>query len=392
MRAFRMRSSLKVLVAFAIGLAMVASQVLAAPLTDEQKKVLQDYFSTSASLGSSASEAAGLLNDEKLSDFFEKYSDRLTLLNVASQAASGNTSLALKTALEKAGTTALEKMAKLSPAIAKFSSGLSAVQWAWTGMELVNNWVVEPWRVQSQLDTYTSARNAGDTRENAMLFVKDIGQIRLTALKEFVNVKGEDVLVPGTKDTLKPELEGQLTEFMDQWFEKMYQDKLAEDAKAALLAQAETAKVEVAALEKELLEKLKASPPPGTGSTGGPVSESIAVLLDASGSMDEQGRMDAAKASARQVIGQMKGNVEVALIVFFDCGDIKTVTEFTTDPAPLLAALEPILPSGGTPLAEGITKAKEYLRTSAKGAAKRLVVLTDGDESCSGDLVGAARK
>jgi Mg-chelatase subunit ChlD len=84
--------------------------------------------------------------------------------------------------------------------------------------------------------------------------------------------------------------------------------------------------------------------------------------------------------------------VEVALIAFFECGDVRTVAAFTTDPNEILKALEPIQPSGGTPLAEGIGIAKEYLRANANSANKRLVVLTDGAESCQGDLVGAARK
>ena len=101
--------------------------------------------------------------------------------------------------------------------------------------------------------------------------------------------------------------------------------------------------------------------------------------------------MDSAKSAARRVIGQMTGSTEVALIVFYECGDIRVVQPFTTDPAALSAALEPILPTGGTPLGGGIAFAKEYLRTNGSGSTLRLVVLTDGDESCGGDLIGAAK-
>jgi Mg-chelatase subunit ChlD len=118
----------------------------------------------------------------------------------------------------------------------------------------------------------------------------------------------------------------------------------------------------------------------------------IALLLDAPGSMADNGRMDQAKASAKAVIGNMKGDFEVALIVFFECGDIRTVADFTTDPAPLLAALEPIQPSGGTPLDASIGMAKEHLRVNGVGATRRLVVLTDGAESCDGDLMDAATR
>jgi hypothetical protein len=388
MRAFIFFPLLKALVALVAGLVMLASHGLAAPLTDAQKDALRQYFNTNANIASVASGAAGLLNDESLSGFFEKYGDALTLVNLANEVAAGNNSAVLKAALEKLSDAALAKMASLDPAIATFSSGLNAVGWAWTAMGLANDFVVEPARLDFQLDLYADARrNKLEEPGAAMTYTRDPGQIRLLALEEFVNVRGKDVLVPGTTDTLKPELEAELTAFTNHWFEKMYQDRLAEEAKAALLAKAAAARAELAALEKELLAKLGTTPPV----TGVP-DESIALLLDASGSMADDGRMDKAKAAARDVIGQMKGNVEVALIVFFECGDVRTVTEFTRDPAPLLAALEPILPSGGTPLAEGIGFAKEYLRTKGTGTSRRLVVLTDGAESCSGDLVGAAKE
>lgn len=388
MRAFRFFPLMKALVALAAGLAMLGSQVLAAPLTDAQKDALRQYFNTNANIASVASGAAGLLDDEKLSGFFEKYGDALTLVNLANEVAAGNNSAVLKAALEKLSEAALAKMASLDPAIATFSSGLNAVGWAWTAMGLANDFVVEPARLDFQLDLYADARrNKLEDPSAAMGYTRDAGQIRLLALEEFVNVRGKDVLVPGTSDTLKPELEADLTDFTNRWFEKMYQDRLAEEAKAALLVKAAAARAELAALETELLAKLGTNPPV----TGVP-DESIALLLDASGSMADDGRMDKAKAAARDVIGQMKGNVEVALIVFFECGDVRTVSEFTRDPAPLLAALEPILPSGGTPLAEGIGYAKEYLRTKGTGTTRRLVVLTDGAESCSGDLVGAAKE
>jgi hypothetical protein len=118
------------------------------------------------------------------------------------------------------------------------------------------------------------------------------------------------------------------------------------------------------------------------------VASSIVLLLDASGSMADEGRMDQAKASARRILGQMTGDTEVALIVFYDCGSISVAAPFTTDPAVISAALEPVQPSGGTPLAAGIDFAQAYLESEASGAP-RLVVLTDGEESCSGDLMQA---
>ena len=116
------------------------------------------------------------------------------------------------------------------------------------------------------------------------------------------------------------------------------------------------------------------------------------VVLDASGSMGDEGKMDEAKASAREVFGQMRGDTEVALIAFFDCSDIRVVQPFTIDPAPLLAALEPIMPSGGTPLGESAGFAAKYMEDNASSTDREVTTLTDGQESCGGDLKGTAEK
>jgi Mg-chelatase subunit ChlD len=129
-----------------------------------------------------------------------------------------------------------------------------------------------------------------------------------------------------------------------------------------------------------------------TGPRNPGVRSSIVVVLDASGSMGDEGKMDEAKASARQVFGQMRGDTEVALIAFFDCGDIRVVQDFTTDPAPLLAALAPIMPSGGTPLGESAGFANEYMKANASSTDRQVTTLTDGQESCSGDLKGTAEQ
>lgn len=132
-------------------------------------------------------------------------------------------------------------------------------------------------------------------------------------------------------------------------------------------------------------------PGPGQGGGGGGVSSSIVLLLDASGSMGDMGRMDRAKAAARRVLGQMDGTVEVALIVFYDCGMIEVAAPFTSDPAVISAALEPVQPTGSTPLAAGIAMAKDYLRANGRGSTFRLVVLTDGEETCDGNLLESVR-
>lgn len=121
------------------------------------------------------------------------------------------------------------------------------------------------------------------------------------------------------------------------------------------------------------------------------VTHSICILLDASGSMRDDNKMDKAKASATRVLNRLGPQTEVALIVYYDCGSIVTEAEFTTDKNKVLAILPRVQPSGGTPLAEGTSFAKDYMRRNASGAKLDLIILTDGEETCNGDPIEAAR-
>lgn len=352
-----------------------------AALTDEQRDALRTYFETNDKVASFGSKPLELLDKSELNDFFEQYGNALLLVRIGNDLQNANDGEALKKVLEKVGEEALKKMGSFDPAVAAFMKGFSAFSWVKTGMELVNKFVYEPAVTQAVVDGYAKRRDNGFPPDEAIVNIS-FGPMRVMATEEFFKQYTKDALiVPGTRDKLTPEWEAKLDQFLNAWVEDMYQQQLAEKAKAALAAKAKAAEAQVANLDQKLLEML-----------GGEVDESIAILLDASGSMEEQGRMDKAKASARQVIGQMSGRVEVALIVFFECGDIRVVQDFTTTSAPLLTALEPIMPSGGTPLAAGISFAKEHLRANGKGKSQRLVVLTDGAESCSGDLIGAAKE
>lgn len=125
---------------------------------------------------------------------------------------------------------------------------------------------------------------------------------------------------------------------------------------------------------------------------------SLVLLLDASGSMntkmgDGRSRLDNVKAAALKQLQQMDGRLEIALIVFYDCANIVVEVPFSLEPDPLRAKLTggDIKPSGSTPLAAGIETAKAYLRDFAGSTTRRVVTLTDGNETCGGDLIDAIR-
>jgi Mg-chelatase subunit ChlD len=138
--------------------------------------------------------------------------------------------------------------------------------------------------------------------------------------------------------------------------------------------------------DTESIQIPTASEKPGSGI----VAKSICILLDASGSMSEDSKMDKAKASAASVLRRLGADTEVALIVFYGCGTITVEHPFTTDASAIIPVLSSIQPSGGTPLAGATAFAKTYIRQHASSSSSELILLTDGQETCGGDPITAA--
>ncbi len=132
--------------------------------------------------------------------------------------------------------------------------------------------------------------------------------------------------------------------------------------------------------------------PTVTGPSVSGASESVVILFDASGSMGDNGKIDAAKSAARNVLAQVTPSTEVALIVFYGCGDIQIEHPFTTDFTAMQETIKQIQPSNDTPLADSILFAKRYIRDNASTGSARLVILSDGEETCGGDPVAAAQQ
>ena len=73
---------------------------------------------------------------------------------------------------------------------------------------------------------------------------------------------------------------------------------------------------------------------------------------------------------------------EIALIVFYDCTQPIVEVGFTTDKSMILSKLNSIEPDSGTPLYYSIGFAKNYMLTHANGKGKKMIVLTDGVDTC----------
>lgn len=128
--------------------------------------------------------------------------------------------------------------------------------------------------------------------------------------------------------------------------------------------------------------------------TGG---TSYVIVVDASGSMlpennpANRDRMVDVRRSARSFMATMTDRDEVAVYAFYDCnGGIVREQDFTRDKAAALSVIDGIEASSGTPLAEAIRIGGQFLLNSGHFERKSLIVLTDGEESCSGDPQAAA--
>ena len=112
------------------------------------------------------------------------------------------------------------------------------------------------------------------------------------------------------------------------------------------------------------------------------IDSSIVLLFDASNSMSGK-KMKNAKIAVNEFISELnlKSN-EVALIVFYDCDDIKIVQPFTTEEYKISSKIDSIQPTGETPISAAIDFSKYYIDQNANGMTKKIILFTDGEETC----------
>jgi Mg-chelatase subunit ChlD len=121
------------------------------------------------------------------------------------------------------------------------------------------------------------------------------------------------------------------------------------------------------------------------------VDRSVVLLIDASGSMGSDGRIESARSAAQHTVRSLGPNVEVALITYSGgCGGgWRVVHDFTVDHATMENAIAGVSPGGGTPMAPAVGFAQDHLERNGRGASGQILLLSDGQNDCGGE--GAVR-
>jgi len=120
---------------------------------------------------------------------------------------------------------------------------------------------------------------------------------------------------------------------------------------------------------------------------GTPPRASFVIILDASGSMNDNNRMVNARAGIKKLLDIIPKGVELAIVIFQ--GSSNTAVGFTTDVNKIRAAVDGVSAGGGTPLAAAIASARKLLESSSHPMSRdwRYRIFSDGQETAGGNVV-----
>ena len=122
------------------------------------------------------------------------------------------------------------------------------------------------------------------------------------------------------------------------------------------------------------------------GETTTPVG--IVLVVDTSGSMREQSKIEAARAAAKQFVAQKRPNDRIAVVAFSEAP--RVVINFTADAALLNGAIDGLVATGETALWDAVRVAGGLV-TEAPDLQGNIIVLSDGADTASLATAGEAR-
>ncbi len=118
----------------------------------------------------------------------------------------------------------------------------------------------------------------------------------------------------------------------------------------------------------------------GGGQSGpGPGPMTTMLVMDVSGSMNQNGKLDGAKAAAKAYVDQMRPGDQAGLMTF----DTKVtyVQQLTTDHATLIQAIDSIKTRGDTAMYDAVIAAEDALK--GVSGRKAIIAVTDGMDNRS---------
>lgn len=123
------------------------------------------------------------------------------------------------------------------------------------------------------------------------------------------------------------------------------------------------------------------------------IKTSIILLIDTSGSMADNGKINQAKDAARRAARNASKTTEIAVLNFdggCGAGAMREAAPFTSDVNVLLAAIDKLQPGGGTPMYIATAAAVKYTQEHGRGKQLTVVLMSDGGDSCRDQQAQAA--
>ena len=158
----------------------------------------------------------------------------------------------------------------------------------------------------------------------------------------------------------------------------------------------------------ESVEFQSAPPGPDLASDRPPVPKKLIIAVDASGSMagavGSVTKMDAAISAVQNFIATLPETLDVGLVGFghqgnnqdsgktLSCDGVEVLAPAGTDHATIKSELEGLSATGWTPLASAIDAAGSQFEPSDTPGEQLVYVVSDGEETCGGDPIAAARR
>src|SRR5579871_2786277 len=106
----------------------------------------------------------------------------------------------------------------------------------------------------------------------------------------------------------------------------------------------------------------------------------IALVIDRSGSMGDENKLEFDKAAATQLVDKLNADDTFSLVVFDDHVDLLVPAQHVTNKASVKRQIAGLTPGGGTDIYGGLTKGYEQAhKFVAPNAVNRVILLSDGE-------------